>query len=70
MDRQSTRALRLTQVCEAVGLSRASIWRMVRCGDFPAPFKIGLRAVAWSVVEVDQWLADRMAERGKSENAS
>jgi prophage regulatory protein len=31
----------------------------VKAGTFPAPVRIGARAVAWRVSEVEQWLEAR-----------
>lgn len=52
-------ALRRPAVCELVGLSSATIVRLVARGEFPAPRKIGDRSVAWSRAEVEQWFASR-----------
>lgn len=38
---------RLPAVCERYGLSRSAIYRMMEKDQFPAPVKIGPRAVAW-----------------------
>lgn len=49
--------LRLPQVQRATGnLSRATIYRGVRAGTFPAPLKIGLRASAWRWGDLRKWL--------------
>jgi prophage regulatory protein len=52
-------ALRKPAVCALVGLSPATIVRLVARGEFPAPRKIGDRSVAWSRAEVEQWFASR-----------
>ena len=57
---QSDRALlRRRQVEQLVGLSRSSIYAAVRSLTFPAPYRIGARAVAWKLSELETWLADR-----------
>ena len=51
--------LRTRAVLELMGLSRTSLWRRVRAGDFPAPVRLGgrgSRAVGWRRVEVERWL--------------
>ncbi len=40
-------------------MSRASIWRRVAAGEFPAPVKLGKRITAWAVADVDAWLQAR-----------
>lgn len=37
------------------GLSRTTIWRMVRKGEFPAPRRVGGRAL-WSDADVTAWI--------------
>lgn len=54
---------RLPQVESRTGLSRSEIYRRAAARTFPAPIKIGPRASAWSVREIDAWIADRVAER-------
>ena len=56
--------LRLPEVLKKVSLSRTPLLNMVKAGTVPQPVKITDRAVAWIDEEVDQWIADRAAERG------
>ena len=46
-------------VLALIGLSRTSLWRRVRDGDFPAPVRLvghASRAVGWRRVDVERWL--------------
>lgn len=54
---------RLPTVQRQTGQSTATIYRAVKAGTFPPPVKIGPRASAWVGAEVDQWIADRIADR-------
>lgn len=57
---QSDKALaRRRQVEQLVQLSRSTIYAAVKAGTFPAPVRIGARAVAWRLADVEQWLAAR-----------
>ena len=57
---QSDQALaRRPQVESLVQLSRSSIYAAVKAGTFPAPVRIGVRAVAWRISEIEQWLKAR-----------
>lgn len=51
--------LRLYDVVELVGLSRATVWRRVREGKFPAPIRLGQRAVGWRARDVRAWIESR-----------
>ena len=51
--------LRTPSVLTLIGLSRTSLWRRVRAGDFPAPVRLGgqgSRAVGWRRADVERWL--------------
>lgn len=54
-----TRMLRRPEVEARTGLSRSSLYAMMSRGMFPRPKRLGLRAVAWSEDEVENWLATR-----------
>lgn len=45
--------------------SRPHLWKLERQGKFPQHVKIGANRVAWLKSEIEQFLADRIAERGK-----
>lgn len=51
--------LRIKQVCELTGLSRATIYAMEKKGDFPAKKALGPRAVAWLESEIAAWMETR-----------
>lgn len=44
--------LRLSDVIEIVRISRSKIYADVRAGRFPAPVKLGARAVAWRASDI------------------
>ena len=52
-------ALRLPKVIDRTGLSRASIYRFVGQGKFPAPSKLSERVSVWDSEAIDAWLADK-----------
>lgn len=51
--------LRMRKVIERTGLSRATIHRKVRSGDFPSPVTLGPNAIGWHQGEVAAWIASR-----------
>ena len=53
------RILRIREVCEAIGLSKPTVYRMIGEGSFPAPVKLGARAVGWHLTVIDEWLQAR-----------
>ena len=53
------RVLRLPAVMERTGLSKASIYRLIKADDFPAAVRLTSRAVGWPAQRIDEWIASR-----------
>lgn len=60
------RLLRLPEVKHLTGLSRTTIYDMMRRGEFPTSIKLGSKTVAWSSLELERWQERcfRMARKG------
>ena len=61
------RILRTPEVVKLTGLSRTTIWRRVRSGDFPAPVKLGSlasRSVGWRESEIVEWFEQLLVVEG------
>jgi prophage regulatory protein len=52
--------LRLPEVKAITGLSKTSLYGMIRNKTFPAPVRLGPRAVAWLRSEVRRWAVERV----------
>ncbi|WP_457650366.1 helix-turn-helix transcriptional regulator [Profundibacter sp.] len=50
---------RLPRVIAATGMRRSWIYKAISDGHFPAPVKLGDRAVGWKRTEVEAWLQER-----------
>ncbi|MCT7057447.1 helix-turn-helix transcriptional regulator, partial [Salmonella enterica] len=48
--------IRLPEVLKRTGFGKAWIYRLISEGRFPAPVKIGTRAVAFVESEIDEWI--------------
>ncbi len=59
-DGSPARFLRLSEVRKRVPYSRATIYRLMTQGQFPRPYGLGARAVAWLESEIDAWIAVRV----------
>ena len=58
------RMMRTPEVVRLTGLSKTTIWRRVRSGDFPVPVKLGslgTRSVGWREGDVERWIDSRRA---------
>ena len=47
-------------VQDRTSLSRTTIWRLIRQGNFPQPIRITNRRIAWSEAAVSVWIAAKM----------
>jgi prophage regulatory protein len=62
MDRPE-RILRERATLELKGGGRSRLWNDVKAGTFPAPVRIGARAVGWFEDEILAWQQRLRAER-------
>ena len=54
--------MRTSEVVKLTGLSKTTIWRRVRSGDFPMPVRLGslaTRSVGWREGEIERWIDSR-----------
>lgn len=54
--------LRLPDVVQWLGVSRATLYRWIAAGEFPAPVKLSARTSAWPRRAVADWQAQREAQ--------
>ncbi len=47
------------QVVDLVGLSRTTIWRLERSGQFPRRRQVSTKAVRWNLAEILDWMNSR-----------
>jgi len=55
----SVEILRKPRVLALIGMRNTWLHEAVKRGDFPAPVKLGTRAVGWRRADVEAWLASR-----------
>jgi prophage regulatory protein len=58
----SLKLLRFPAVRERTGLSRSTIWRLERHGDFPKHRRISANVVAWVEEEVMSWIHSKIGD--------
>ena len=54
-----TRIIRLPEVIHRTGLSKATIYRMIKSGRFPPALRLGKRATGWRKDAIDHFIATR-----------
>ncbi|WP_053158114.1 AlpA family transcriptional regulator [Pseudomonas sp. Pf153] len=52
--------MRREEVERKTGFKRAHIYNLMKEGKFPQAKRIGLRAVGWDSLEIEQWVAQRL----------
>jgi len=52
--------VRLPEVKAVTGLSKSSLYALIRANNFPAPVRLGPRTVGWVRSEVKHWAAERV----------
>ena len=57
--RPDRQILRVADLEALLNLSRTTIWRMRRAGEFPQPIRLSANAVGWPAHVIDEWLAER-----------
>jgi len=53
------RLLPMPKVIDLTSFSKATVYRKVADGSFPAPLKIGKSRVAWRQSDIAAWLAEQ-----------
>ena len=53
------RLLPFREVAQRVALSRSTIWRMERAGQFPRRRQLSVNKVAWWEPEIEEWIRNR-----------
>ena len=58
-ERVKVSLLRLADVIAVVGIKRSEIYERIKTGKFPAPVRLGAKAVAWRSDEIQEWIDSR-----------
>lgn len=60
----ASEVLRLQRVLELTGLSRSTVYALIKKKQFPVPISLtGARARGWISEEISRWLEDKVAQR-------
>ena len=55
--------MRRDEVERKTGFKRAHIYNLMKEGKFPQAKRIGMRAVGWDSLEIEQWITERLAQQ-------
>ena len=51
--------LTIEEVCAMTRMSRSTVYKKVKSGEFPKPIRLGRRMVRWRRWEVVKWISSR-----------
>jgi predicted DNA-binding transcriptional regulator AlpA len=51
-------SLNQKQLLEMMDISRTTLWRMMKRGEFPAPNRDNPRKLIWSAVVIESWVSN------------
>ena len=51
--------LRVQEVSRRVGLSRTTLWRLAKRGEFPQARKLTAKTIGWLESDVEEWIETR-----------
>lgn len=55
------RLLKIAEVTRETGLSRPTIYRRIKSGDFPRSIRLGTRTVRWAERDIEIWKHQKIA---------
>ena len=70
LHRFNSRIIRWPELHNKVGYCRTNIYYLIQSGEFPAPIKLGARAVGWLESDIEEWIASRVKASRSQEAAS
>ncbi len=77
MPKQLRQFMRMKDVAEFTCIPRSTIYEMISRGEFPKPFKITAKRVAWDAADIAEWQANvktpsatEVTEGGNNERSS
>jgi prophage regulatory protein len=53
--------IRLTELCELLGVSRSTVYKWMAEGTFPPPVRVSERAVRWRTEDIQAWRGSLVA---------
>lgn len=50
---------RIGDLQRVIGLSKWTVYKLMKTGDFPQPIQLTSKAVGWRASDVEKWVNDR-----------
>ncbi len=62
------KVLRIRDVANTTGLSRTTLWRLERRGDFPRRIRLSPNSTGWIESEIEEWIESRPRKSSSESN--
>lgn len=59
MHKTMNKIMRMPEVINFTGISRATIYRLIKAGEFPKPLKLSKGIIGWTTKEIERWIRSR-----------
>ena len=59
------RVIKISEVKDLTTLSNATIYRLIKLGEFPKQLKLAERSSGWLLEEINNWLESKRINRGE-----
>ncbi len=59
----SLKVMNADEICEALGISKVTLWELQRRGEFPPAIRVSARRRGWKTEDVQTWLEQRRIVR-------
>ena len=56
--------LRINEVISKTGLSRSTVYELMKSGTFPQSVKLAIRTIGWLESEVNDWIKSKFESEG------
>ncbi len=56
----ASQILRLTQVKALTGLSKTSLYQLIKQGKLRKPIRLGVRSVGWLQTDIEEFITERV----------
>lgn len=57
--------IRFAELKQKIGLSRSTIFRLEKLGQFPQHISLGSKSVGWLLSQIESWIAERLNNKNK-----
>lgn len=64
------RIIRMPEVESTVGLSAATIYRLIKTGEFPKQVKLGKHASGWILSDIEEWIQKQTGHQPENHTKS